>query len=97
MFQQCGEEKILKKIWWQKRGNGGKLHFSSSKIVFFPFQRESPILNSLPNNKISDLSELKAFADYNHNSLPNAKILDVTKLKAFADKKLNIAKMMISL
>ena len=31
------------------------------------------------------------------NPLPNEKILDLTKLKEFADKKLNVAKMTISL
>ena len=32
----------------------------------------------------------------NFNSLPNDKFLDWTKFKAFAEKKLNVARMMIS-
>ena len=61
---------------------------------------EKSWFNSVPNDKILDNTNLKAFADghlitdqimtFVFNSLTNDKILDWPKLKAFADNKINV-------
>ena len=68
--------------------------------ILYKHLSNSNALKFLPNDKISDLSELEAFdlmkILYKHLSnsnalkfLPNDKILDLSKVEAFADEKKN--------